>query len=82
MWYDAIDSWQHDDRESTENILKLCGQVDYCIEIEVQGLRFVLTRLHRHPLDIQESGIIVIKSTAVLRRQVNRRNHSRRYREP
>ena len=79
--YEEIDLQEHDDREGAENGLELYGQVDYYIEIEVRGLPFVLAYLHRHPVDIQESGIIVIKSAAVLRREAARRNHGRRHRQ-
>lgn len=83
MRYKEIDLQEHDDRNDAENILESYGQVDYYIEIEVRGLPFVLAHLHRHPLDIQESGIIVVKSAAVLRRQADRRNHGhgRRHRQ-
>ena len=79
MRYEVIDLRKHDDCEGAGNILEFYGQVDYYIEIEVRGLPFVLARLHRHPVDIPESWIIVIKSASVLQREANRRNHSRRY---
>ena len=77
--YEETDLEEHDDCE--ENILELYGQVDYYIEIELRGLLFVLARLHRHPVEVQEDGVIIIKSAAVLRREAERRNRRRRCRQ-
>ena len=73
--YKEIDYDQED-----EPTVELYGQVYYFVEVDIKGLNYTLARVHRHPVQELENGILRIKSYAtVVRDARNRRSGNRNY---